>query len=70
MSYMIQRVLNFCETIPLFLGWMAKQNGGPDRIRTDDPLVANQMLSQLSYRPTGGPIWSRTRDLRVISTAL
>ena len=25
--------------------------GGADRIRTDDPLVANQVLSQLSYSP-------------------
>jgi hypothetical protein len=27
--------------------------GGADRDRTDDPLVANQMLSQLSYSPGG-----------------
>src|SRR5205814_8624059 len=26
--------------------------GGDDRIRTDDPLVANEVLSQLSYIPT------------------
>jgi hypothetical protein len=25
--------------------------GGADRVRTDDPLVANQVLSQLSYSP-------------------
>jgi hypothetical protein len=25
--------------------------GGDDRTRTDDPLVANQVLSQLSYVP-------------------
>ncbi len=25
--------------------------GGPEGIRTPDPLVANQVLSQLSYRP-------------------
>ncbi len=25
--------------------------GGPEGIRTLDPLVANQVLSQLSYRP-------------------
>ena len=25
--------------------------GGGDRIRTDDPLVANQVLYQLSYAP-------------------
>ena len=27
--------------------------GGGDRIRTDDPLVANQVLYQLSYAPVG-----------------
>jgi hypothetical protein len=26
--------------------------GGDDRIRTDDPLVANEVLSQLSYIPS------------------
>ena len=31
--------------------------GGASRDRTDDPLVANQVLSQLSYSPpeNGGP---------------
>jgi hypothetical protein len=28
--------------------------GGADRDRTGDPLVANQVLSQLSYSPTHG----------------
>ncbi len=27
------------------------QTNGADRDRTGDPLVANQVLSQLSYRP-------------------
>ena len=27
-------------------------NGGGERIRTDDPLLARQVLSQLSYTPT------------------
>ena len=27
--------------------------GGDERIRTADPLVANEVLSQLSYIPTG-----------------
>ena len=34
--------------------------GGADRARTGDPLVANQVLSQLSYSPEsadGGPKW-------------
>ena len=37
-----------------------KPRGGADRDRTDDPLVANQMLSQLSYSP--GEILSGLRD--------
>ena len=40
------------------LPWPA---GGADRARTGDPLVANQVLSQLSYSPDeaadGGPKW-------------
>ena len=38
--------------------------GGGERIRTDDPLRARQVLSQLSYTPDsrplrdGGPGWS------------
>jgi hypothetical protein len=30
----------------------ARQAGGGDRIRTDDRLVANQVLYQLSYAPS------------------
>src|SRR5579864_7305761 len=55
---------------------------GDGRARTGDPLLAKQVLSQLSYIPqvahlaagrTGserGPFWIRTRDLTVISRAL
>ena len=42
-------------------------SGGADRDRTDDPLVANQVLSQLSYSPAflpaGSPITRRHRYL-------
>jgi hypothetical protein len=31
-----------------------EETGGADRIRTDDPLLAKQMLSQLSYSPASG----------------
>ena len=32
---------------------MAEQSGGGgERVRTDDPLLAKQVLSQLSYTPT------------------
>ena len=47
--------------------------GGDDRIRTGDPLLAKQVLSQLSYIPArddGGPSWDRTRDLALIKRAL
>ena len=53
--------------------------GGDGRARTGDPLLAKQVLSQLSYIPMRGagragsergPFWIRTRDLTVISRAL
>ena len=47
--------------------------GGDDRIRTGDPLLAKQVLSQLSYitaDKSGGPSWDRTRDLALIKRAL
>ena len=48
--------------------------GGDNRDRTDDPLLAKQVLSQLSYTPisekSGGPKWTRTTDLTIISRAL
>ena len=38
-----------------YLGSLVRRNGagagGADRIRTDDPLLAKQVLSQLSYSP-------------------
>ena len=54
------------------------QNGGGERDRTDDPLRARQVLSQLSYTPilkwvsdeSGGPRWTRTIDLTIISRVL
>ncbi len=33
-------------------------NGGGERDRTDDPLLAKQMLSQLSYTPIGKAIYA------------
>jgi hypothetical protein len=57
--------------------------GGADRDRTGDPLLAKQVLSQLSYSPdplsippltegrsTGGSGWIRTIDPRLIKTVL
>ena len=37
-----------------------KGSGGDERDRTDDPLLAKQVLSQLSYTP----IWSRTPKIK------
>ena len=31
---------------------LVKKAGGDERVRTDDPLLAKQVLSQLSYTPT------------------
>jgi hypothetical protein len=47
-------------------------NGGGERDRTDDPLLAKQVLSQLSYTPIlpGGSGWIRTNDPRLIKTVL
>ena len=56
--------------------------GGDKRDRTADPLLARQVLSQLSYTPmclllfnypltfSGGPGWTRTIDLTLIRGAL
>ena len=47
--------------------------GGDNRARTDDPLLAKQVLSQLSYAPfisRGGSGWIRTIDPRLIKTML
>ena len=52
---------------------MRERNGGGERDRTDDPLLAKQVLSQLSYTPKedrGGSGWIRTNDPRLIKTVL
>ena len=44
---------------------------GDGEIRTLDPLLARQVLSQLSYTPTfSGLKWTRTIDLTLIRRAL
>ena len=44
---------------------------GDGEIRTLDPLLARQVLSQLSYTPTlDGLKWTRTIDLTLIRRAL
>ena len=39
--------------------------GGADRDRTDDPLLAKQMLSQLSYSPLAGFAGMKNDELRI-----
>ena len=64
-------LFSFQGAVPTF-----KSVGGDNRDRTDDPLLAKQVLSQLSYTPmlytflNGGPKWARTTDLTIISRAL
>jgi hypothetical protein len=49
--------------------------GGDEETRTPDPLLAKEMLYQLSYVPlagrvNGGRFWTRTRDLCLIRAVL
>jgi hypothetical protein len=53
--------------------------GGDEETRTPDPLLAKEMLFQLSYAPfkaldhrtvRGGRFWTRTRDLCLIRAVL
>ena len=50
-------------------------DGGDEETRTPDPLLAKEMLYQLSYVPvlpdgSGGSFWTRTRDLCLIRAVL
>ena len=53
-----------------------ERDGGDEETRTPDPLLAKEMLFQLSYVPVlvvlqdGGRTWTRTRDLGLIRAAL
>jgi hypothetical protein len=58
-------------------GRFVDKDGGAGGTRTPDPLLAKEVLSQLSYGPTellavsgGGRWWTRTTDLGLIRTAL
>src|SRR5450759_1451796 len=50
------------------------QRGGDEETRTPDPLLAKEMLCQLSYVPrrqgSGGRYWTRTSELCLIRAAL
>ena len=43
---------NLLSYEPLFPQQLSDKSGGDDGIRTHDPLLAGQVLSQLSYTPT------------------
>jgi hypothetical protein len=52
-----------------------RSGGGDEETRTPDPLLAKEMLYQLSYVPgvgvgDGGRFWTRTRDLCLIRAVL
>jgi hypothetical protein len=52
-----------------------RESGGDEETRTPDPLLAKEMLYQLSYVPrlpggSGGRFWTRTRDLCLIRAVL
>ena len=57
-------------------GWSSRfaQSSGDEETRTPDPLLAKEMLCQLSYVPrrqgNGGRYWTRTSDLCLIRAAL
>ncbi len=74
----IQALLSYLACVPENIG---DQNhplkaGGASRDRTDDPLLAKQVLSQLSYGPVislfrdGGSRRTRTSGLTLIRGAL
>ncbi len=53
------------------------RGGGDEETRTPDPLLAKEVLFQLSYVPllerrrvNGGRFWTRTRDLCLIRAVL
>ena len=59
------------------LSGLVEDGGGDEETRTPDPLLAKEMLCQLSYVPVtgstregGGRTWTRTRDLGLIRAAL
>ena len=59
------------------LSFARLEAGGDEETRTPDPLLAKEMLFQLSYVPadsdgaeSGGRFWTRTRDLCLIRAVL
>ena len=67
-------VTNVPQTKLTFCDRHLSMPNGDGEIRTLDPLLARQVLSQLSYTPTAfaasGLKWTRTIDLTLIRRAL
>ena len=51
----LKRFLIFCKEYGNALAFSIPFTGGDKEIRTLDPLLARQVLSQLSYTPLGKP---------------
>jgi hypothetical protein len=47
----IAQIVSWCNSLDEPRCYPDANSGGADRDRTGDPLVANQVLSQLSYSP-------------------
>lgn len=47
----LQRCSDYFNRLPIAAREPGRDTGGPDRDRTDDLIIANDALSQLSYRP-------------------
>ena len=60
--------MKFSRYNSYFFGFLHPNGDG--EIRTLDPLLARQVLSQLSYAPVNGLKWTRTTDLTLIRRAL
>ena len=57
------RIRYFGSTIPQSV--LTEEVGGADRDRTDDPLLAKQVLSQLSYSPVRFGLKIENPDWRI-----
>ena len=74
--YKLIIIISFCIKFSRYIFWMFPSSGD-NEIRTRDPLLARQVLSQLSYTPVwnyslsaNGLKWTRTIDLTLIRRAL
>jgi hypothetical protein len=50
--------------MPLGFQYVTRNGGGAEGTRTPDPLIANEVLSQLSYSPV--PLRARSHEARTM----